>query len=241
MHLKELIRSVLITMHVDVTKNLKYDRLTLKVIEKVLQFGGNAIDVGCHKGEILEIILKLAPLGHHVGFEPIPALYDQLSEQFRGRATIYPYALSDHDGTTTFQYVRNAPAYSGIKKREYSTNHPDIEEINVEMRTLDSLIPSDQTVKLIKVDVEGAEYLVLKGALQTLRRHQPVVIFECGLGASEFYGTQPEHIFDLLTRDAGLNIHLIPDWLKGYPWLSREDFCRIYRERKDYYFVASAK
>jgi len=241
MHLKELIRSVLIKMHVDVTKNLKYDRLTLKVIERVLQYGGNAIDVGCHKGEILETVLKLAPLGHHIGIEPIPALYDHLVNLFEDRATIYPYALSDHSGTTSFQYVRNAPAYSGIKKREYATSHPDIEEIHVEMRTLDSLISPDQTVKLIKIDVEGAEYLVLKGALQTLRRHQPVVIFECGLGASDFYGTQPEQIFDLLTRDAGLNIHLIPDWLNGYPWLSREDFCRVYRERKEYYFVASAK
>ncbi len=240
MHFKELIRNVLMSLHVDATKNLKYDRLTLKVLEQVLKYGGNAIDIGCHKGEILEIMLKLAPLGHHIGFEPIPSLYDHLKAQFDGRATILPYALSNTNGNTTFQYVRNAPAYSGIRKREYATNHPDIEEINVEMRTLDSVITSDQTVRLIKIDVEGAEYLVLKGALQTLRRHQPVVIFECGLGASEFYGTQPEQIYDLLTRDAGLNIHLIPDWLNGYPWLSREDFIRIYREKKDYYFVAAA-
>lgn len=241
MHLKELIRNVLMTMHADLTQNLKYDRLTLKVLERVLQYGGNAIDVGCHKGEILETILKLAPLGHHIGFEPIPALYENLQKQFKGRATIFPFALSDQSGQTTFQYVKNAPAYSGIRKREYAIDQPDIEEIHVEMRTLDSLITNDITVRLIKIDVEGAEFLVLKGALQTLRRHQPVVIFECGLGASDFYGTQPEQIFDLLTRDAGLNVHLILDWLKGYPWLSREDFTRIYRERKEYYFVASAR
>ncbi|MDD2964185.1 MAG: FkbM family methyltransferase [Bacteroidales bacterium] len=241
MHLKDMIRNVLITLHADITQNLKYDRLTQKVLEQVLQYGGNALDVGCHKGEILEAIIKLAPLGHHIGFEPIPSMFQQLQEQFSGRATILPFALSDQCGQTTFQYVKNAPAYSGIKKREYATSHPDIEEINVEMKTLDSIITNDMTVKLIKIDVEGAEYLVLKGALQTLRRHQPVVIFECGLGASDFYGTQPEQIFDLLTRDAGLKIHLINDWLKGYPWLSREEFCKTYRDKKEYYFVASAR
>lgn len=241
MSLKEILRNVLIKLHVDVTKNLKYDRLTLKVLEKVLCYGGNAIDVGCHKGEILDVILKLAPLGHHSGFEPIPSMFEQLKSTFEGRATIYPFALSDHNGTTTFQHVRNAPAYSGMRKRDYATSHPDIEEITVEMRTLDSVLPGDQTVRLIKIDVEGAEFLVLKGALQTLRKHQPVVIFECGLGASEYYDTLPEQLYDLLYRDAGLKIHLIPDWLKGYPWLSREEFCNIYREKKEYYFVASAQ
>jgi len=241
MSFKELIRNVLIKMHIDVTKNLKYDRLTLKVLEKVLRYGGNAIDIGCHKGEILEVMLKLAPLGRHSGFEPIPSMFSHLKLAFEGRATIYPFALSDHNGTTAFQHVRNAPAYSGIRKRDYATSHPDIEEITVEMRTLDSVIPPDQTVRLIKIDVEGAEFLVMKGALQTLRKHQPVVIFECGLGASEYYDTNPEQLYDLLNRDAGLKIHLIPDWLSGYPWLSREEFCNIYREKKEYYFVASAQ
>lgn len=57
--------------------------------------------------------------GKHFGFEPIPSLYRQLKQKFSKAATILPYALSDKKGTTTFNYVKNAPAYSGINKRTY--------------------------------------------------------------------------------------------------------------------------
>ncbi len=46
--------------------------------------------------------------------------------------------------------------------------------------------------------MEGAEQQVLQGALGTLTRHRPIVIFEHGSGSAEAYGTSPRDIHALL-------------------------------------------
>ncbi|GAB4290781.1 MAG: hypothetical protein Kow0068_16170 [Marinilabiliales bacterium] len=115
--IKETLREFFITLHLDLTKNLKYDRLTKVILKKYLNSNSNCIDVGCHKGEILDLILKYAPQGKHYAFEPIPYLYNELRNKYKNKAEIFPYALSDTNGESNFQLVKNAPAYSGIKKK----------------------------------------------------------------------------------------------------------------------------
>ena len=78
--MKDLIKSILNLLHLDITKNLKYDRLTKLVIKRALNLNSNAIDIGCHKGEILVEILKNAPNGQHFAFEPIPLFYQNLQK-----------------------------------------------------------------------------------------------------------------------------------------------------------------
>lgn len=236
--LKDIIREILIFLHLDLTKNLTYDRLTRLILKKSLSRDSNCIDIGCHKGEILSSILTLAPQGKHIGFEPIPYLYNRLKEKFDAQAIIYPYALSDTSGETTFQLVKNAPAYSGIKKRRYDIENPDIEEIRVEMKTLDELIPEGQVIHFIKIDVEGAEFGVLKGARRLLATHKPLVLFEFGRGASEFYGTTPSDMYQFINQEAGLRIFTLQDYLVEKSPLSQAEFEKYYESNAEYYFVA---
>jgi len=238
MNIKNLVRSLLNVLHLDLNKGLEYDRLTKVILKKVIRQDSNCIDVGCHVGEILDIMLQHSPHGSHFGFEPIPSLYKALHNSYKNRATIYPYALSDSDGVTTFQFVKNAPAFSGIQKRKYDVAEPDIEEITVEMKKLDDVIPVDVPITLIKIDVEGAEFSVLKGAKNLLLRNKPTIIFECGLGASDFYGTKPEAVFDFLTKEIGLNVSTLRMYLNTNKPLSAGEFCDLFLTNKEYYFVA---
>jgi FkbM family methyltransferase len=233
-----LIRSLLNFLHLDLTKNLEYDRLTKSILKSTISSQSNCIDVGCHKGEILDVILSHSTQGKHFAFEPIPFLYHQLELKYKGKATVYPYALADANGTSNFQYVKNAPAYSGIQKRKYNTATPDIEQINVEMKTLDSIIPTNTKIDLIKIDVEGGEYGVLKGALQLLKKWKPVVIFESGLGASDYYGTKPDELYRFLTVDAGLSISTLKSYIKHGPSLSQHEFETHFNRNSEYYFIA---
>lgn len=237
--LKSLLRKALNRLHLDLTKNLRYDRLSKRIISLHLKPDSTCIDVGAHRGEILDLFLQFAPKGHHLAFEPIPSLYNALEKKYSGRCRVYPFVLGDRIGKTPFQLVRNAPAYSGILKRSYSIRHPEVEEIEVEMATLDSVVNEEEKIDFMKIDVEGAELQVLLGARSTLCRCRPNIIFECGLGASDYYGTNPDDLYDFLTGIVGLKISTLKGWLtdSGNP-LTRDEFRRHFERNSEYYFFA---
>ncbi|HET6226331.1 MAG TPA: FkbM family methyltransferase [Bacteroidia bacterium] len=235
------VRSVLNYLHLDLTKNLEYDRLTKAIMKQCIHPNSNCIDVGCHKGELLDVMLAHSPKGTHFAFEPLPHLFDQLKVKYKEKATVYPYALSDVTGTSTFQYVKNAPAYSGIQKRKYAMETPDIEQISVELKTLDGLIPPDVKIDFIKIDVEGGEFGVLKGGKQLLKKYKPVVIFESGLGASDYYGTKPGELFQFLSAEIGLQISTLKSFIKNKGPLTQTEFEAHFNNNTEYYFIAYAR
>jgi len=238
MSIKNIIRSTLNLLHLDLTKNLEYDRLTKLIMKQMIRSDSNCIDIGCHKGEILDIIIQYSPNGKHYGFEPLPFLFNKLTEKYNNKATILPFALSDKEGSSTFQYVKNAPAYSGIKKRKYNVDNPEIEEIEVELKKLDDIIPEETKIDLIKIDVEGAELGVLKGSKRILKSSKPVVVFEFGLGASDYYGTKPDEVFDFLTKEIGLQISTLKSFLSKDKPLEQKEFEHHFSTNKEYYFIA---
>jgi len=237
---KDKVRKLFNFLHLDITRNLKYDRLTQRIIFEELDSSANCVDVGCHKGEILDVLLQSSPKGKHFGFEPIPSFFKNLEESYKKRATIYPYALSNEEGETYFNFVKNAPAYSGIKERSYKTKSPEIEKIKVDKRTLDGVIPIDLAIDFIKIDVEGGEFDVLKGAQRILSDHHPLLIFEFGNGASEFYKAEPADFFEFLNRN-GYQIYTLDRFVGAKNELTIQEFELAYSTGSDYYFVAQSK
>lgn len=237
--LKNTIRRLLLTFHMDLTKNLKYDRLTRIILKQYLKKDYNCVDVGCHKGEILDLMFKYAPNGRHYAFEPIPYLYSDLQNKYQEKANIYPFALSDTDGETRFQLVKNAPAYSGIRRRRYDIKNPEIEEISVVQKKLDEIIPADEKIQFIKIDVEGGEFDVLRGARNLLKVNKPIVLFECGKGASDYYGTTPAELYSFFVNETELKIFTLQSFIGQKKPLSTGEFENLFDTNKEYYFVAA--
>lgn len=237
--LKDIARKTLNFLHLDLTKNLEYDRLTKKIIKEVVSTNSNCIDVGCHKGEILDEIISSAPNAYHFAFEPIPLFFENLKTKYNNynNITFLPFALADKNGTASFNYVKNAPAYSGLNKREYAQKQPDIQEINVEIKRLDDLIPENVKIDFIKIDVEGAELGVLMGAKRIIEDNKPVIIFESGIGASDYYGTSPENVFDFFDKEVKMKVTLLKGFLDRKS-LSRQEYIDVYNRREEYSFVA---
>lgn len=237
--MKAALKRLLKSLPIAFTRNQRYDRQTQRVIRKVCKPGSNCIDVGCHKGEILDLFLKYAPQGTHFGFEPIPELYNDLLHKYgdRSNCRLFDIALSDKAGTSSFNYVVSNPSYSGLLKRNYDNPNEQDTLITVQTERLDDLIPEDRKIDLIKIDVEGGELLVLRGATGILTRCKPVVIFEHGLGASELYGATPEQVYDLFDQ-CDMHVSLMSRFLKDQEPLSGEAFCRHYYRRLNYYFIA---
>ena len=138
-----------------------------------------------------------------MAFEPNPELAATLQERFP-TVTIHEVALSDTPGRSEFHLLTQLPAQSGLLRRP--TDRPSDEQV-IDVRRGDDRPPAagHRRIDLIKIDVEGAEVNVLRGARRTLRRWQPVVVFEHGVRTSKPYGTTPEMLFDLLAG-VGLNV-----------------------------------
>lgn len=236
---KVAVKKVLKHLPFDLTRNMRYDRLTRQILARHCQPQSNTIDIGCHKGEILDEILRHSPQGIHYGFEPLPHLYQALREKYADRPAchIRDVALSDSQGETTFNYVISNPSYSGLRKRAYDRPQESDTTILVQTRRLDDLLPPGHRVDLIKLDVEGAELLVMQGARETLTQNKPLLIFEYGLGASDIYGATPEKLFTFL-ESCGLSLFLPEDHLAGGAPLTLEALTTQYEQKINYYFVA---
>jgi FkbM family methyltransferase len=216
-------------------RNMRYDEQTIAVIERGVGKSCNCVDVGCHVGAVLKHMLRVAPFGKHYAFEPLPHLYRGLVASFPN-VRVYNLALSDSSGVAEFQHVVSNPGYSGFRQRGYAGTET-IEKIQVTKDKLDHILPPDARIHFIKIDVEGGELEVLKGAMHTIRKNRPLIVFEHGLGASDYYGTTPYHVFDVLA-ECGMNVNLMERWLSGRPAFVREEFANAYYHGGHFYFMA---
>lgn len=219
------------------SRGAAYDRELSKVLRKALQPTSNCIDAGCYRGTVLRDMLKFAPRGAHFAFEPTPENFVYLNTSIKN-AKIYNVALSDYSGKSTFQHVVSMPARSGFLKVEYPEHDEIIDEIIVNVDTLDNIIPYNLRIDLIKIDVEGAELAVIRGGQRIIKEYRPIIIFEYGMPKAEFYQEEPEQIYTLLTGEYGYQISLMERWLKGEHGLGGEEFSTLVRNRLEFNFMA---
>ncbi len=217
----------------------KYDYETIKVIEIVLKPTDNWIDVGAHKGLITKELLRKAPRGKGFAFEPLPHLFKKLQSAYGKKINVYDTALADVAGEAEFNYYADRPAVSGFKKRNFNDAN-DAQSIKVKVDTLENIIPTELEISLIKIDVEGAELGVLKGAERILKQSKPVILFEFGLGGADLYNTTPEMIFDFL-ESCGLSLSTQQLFLNQKEAFSRKEFIGNYNKGYDYFFIAYDK
>jgi FkbM family methyltransferase len=205
---------------------------------RVLQRDSSGVDIGAHEGNILQHMVSIAPAGTHHAFEALPHLAAGLREQFPA-VCVHQEAVSDSSGESDFQYVENAPAYSGLRPRVYDRPDPRILTIRVRVVTLDEVIPADQPIAFMKIDIEGGEYHALKGAANSIRRWQPVIVFEAGKKSTGQYGVTPTALYDLVVKGLGYELSTMGRWLGRKPAMTHHEFCRNWDHGPDFYFIAT--
>lgn len=221
------------------TQNERYDRQTKAIIKRVCSNDTVCVDIGCYQGDILKLMIEEAPHARHFAFEPIPEKFAELQNVFGKKAEVYPFALGNENKQTVFNHVLSNPTYSGLQKREYKGSET-IHEIPVEVRRLDEVIPSEVPIRLIKIDVEGGELDVMKGAKNTLSKWKPVLIFEHGIGGADKYGVVASDMYDFLVNELGYRICLMKDYLKNpnTPGFTKSEFDNQFWKKLNCYFIA---
>ena len=105
--------------------NFYYDKQTRAIMSRILSEDSNCIDVGANEGIFTKEMLKYAPSGKHMAFEPLPDLANDLSDKYP-QVDVHGCALSDVNAPSTFQHVTNASGYSGLRKRHYDFGVPPV-------------------------------------------------------------------------------------------------------------------
>jgi FkbM family methyltransferase len=166
------------------------DREHIRLLMRLsLADDANCIDIGANVGEVLEEMVAIAPQGRHVAYEPLPDLAADLARRFP-QVDVRNAAVSDSTGKTPFYRVRSASTRSSLSPAGLDPN--DLEPIQVRVEVLDDALPRDYVPALIKIDVEGNEAAVLRGAKRLLAEHHPIVIFEHGQSGARDPGTSRE-------------------------------------------------
>jgi FkbM family methyltransferase len=204
-----------------VYREVRDDAAIQDLLRRTLAPDSVCVDVGSNTGRILGMMVETAPRARHIAVEALPHLAAALTQKFP-HVTVHGVALSDKPGTETFQHVVGLPGWSGF----HTPSDPlppgkHLEEIRVTVKTLDEIVPKSTVVRLIKIDVEGAELQVLRGAIETIRRCRPTIVFEYGEGHSRTFGTTPDVIYDYLTDSCGLVVRSLHG---RNPMLTRSEF-----------------
>jgi len=165
----------------------KHDIGGMKFIKSSLNPGDTAFDVGAHKGAYLNLMRQcVGKQGTIVGFEPQLRLFEYLSSVKKSlhwsNVQIEHLALSDKAGRLKLYIpankIRRASSPGATLLRSKSVQATDrIEE--VDSQTLDHYIAHHHLrPALLKIDVEGNEFRVLKGGIEYIRTAKPKILVE---------------------------------------------------------------
>jgi FkbM family methyltransferase len=174
-----------------------------------------AIDVGASKGLYVDHLRGLG--ANVVAFEPYPHMAQQLQRFYRGSVNVQDVALSDKRGRAQLRLPKDNIAWATLaatNRLELADPARGFETVDVEARTLDEYDFRD--VSFIKIDVEGHEEAVLKGAQRTLSTNRPSLLIEI---EERHNSGAVERVAKMLAALGYREYFLLDDELHGY-----EDF-----------------
>ncbi len=153
------------------------------------------VDVGANVGDFTSTFLSIYKEARSLCFEPVTSTFEGLAKRFSGdtRVETHRIALSDVDGSAKIYLhgdntLCTLAKYTGEANEFYHTGEAQSEK--TETRRLDSLdLPKGHDHLFVKIDVQGFEIEVIRGAMQTLSRTDAVLI-ECSF-ADEWEGKEP--------------------------------------------------
>lgn len=155
--------------------------------------GKTFVDVGAHIGSVVASVQKSCSKTSIVAIEAMPDKAAALSHRFP-KVKVLNFAVGEVEGEIDFYVDTRRSGYSSLIVDR--NDRSSVNTIRVPIRTLDTLLAHCESIDIIKIDVEGAEYRVLLGSSDTVNRHRPVIMFESVLGSQSTSQDDLVAIFD---------------------------------------------
>jgi FkbM family methyltransferase len=181
-----------------------YERFEMTLFRAVLEEGARVLDVGANVGVYTVIAAsRVGPRGSVIACEPEPANFSLLSKNIsaNGFANVQArdVALADAEGSMQLHLSSSNKGHHTLVALSGAAG--DFERsISVRVTTGDSLLRG-AGADIVKIDIEGAEPLALKGLAQTLMQPELALFMEYSPRAIEALGHAPEEVLnDLVAK-----------------------------------------
>jgi len=160
----------------------------LKLVKRFISAGTDSIDIGVYRGVYSYEMAKYSEIVH--AFEPNPVMFKDIEKNLKKiikNIKLYNIALSNKEGVVSLNVPIRNKNYNKKNYEEYfqmgrasihtDNNLSEIESFDVETQKLDSFDFVNR-ISFIKIDVEGHEFEVVKGAENIIKKNKPVLLVE---------------------------------------------------------------
>ena len=151
------------------------------VIRQHLRLTDIACDIGANKGSFIYWLSSWCRNGRVIAFEPQPELARRLETVCRvlklDNVRVEAKAAYSRSGNQDLFVPRGHQPGASLNRK--AAEGESFETLSVPVVSLDEYFGEHDRVALLKIDAEGAEFEILKGAERILRQHAPLLVFEC--------------------------------------------------------------
>jgi FkbM family methyltransferase len=160
------------------------ERAEISALRAAIRPGETAVDVGAHKGSFLPWLSRAAGPGRVVAFEPQPVLAGYLRRACRAagldNVVVEAAGASERGGSATLRVPGGGDSSPGASFEPAVAAISSGRDVCVPVVSLDEYFREwTGRVAAMKVDVEGHELSVLRGAERILREDGPLLVVEC--------------------------------------------------------------
>ena len=188
--------------------NGHYESLLEYLILKLSEQSKLFLDIGANMGFYCIGASLLNRNLNIIAFEPNPVIKKSLNENIKlnhveNRIEILEFALSDFVGDATF----SVPAFTGSGGGSLRNLHPEEglpQEFSVKVEKLDNFQAKTKGADLFKIDVEGAEFQLIRGGLETIIENRPTIIVELLRKWMKPFQSTPQDVVELLSQQGYL-------------------------------------
>lgn len=195
----------------------EYERAVTRTISLVVESGDVCLDAGANFGWYTTLLHQLSgPRGAVHAFEPVPKVFAGLGKNVgllhdASNVHINNVALGDVPGTVEMHIFAGLPnghtSLSAMGRTDYSI-------VETQMVTLDSYLEEQRPgdIDFVKVDIEGAELMLLKGATKLFEQKvPPIFMIEMALGTTKGFGYLPNDLVVFLRDRADYDFYAVND------------------------------
>jgi FkbM family methyltransferase len=160
---------------------LRDQRAEFGVIRRHVRRGDLVCDIGAYKGSFIYWLSTWVGDGRVVAFEPQPDLARALADVCGviGLRNVKVEAKAVYSRSGDQELFLPTGHRPGASLHRQAAGREGLTTLSVPVVSLDEYFDQNDRVRLFKIDVEGAELEVLKGAERILRQHAPLLLFEC--------------------------------------------------------------